>query len=182
MSMFLRRVSHIVFLSTITFLGAGCVPVDRATEELKKISIKAFIDKTVKNVSGGTVGMKAGNGQITLTDTRSGTSYSVGTQVTIPKDFPRELLVYPKAKILAVTQGSEQGLNIQANEFADTVVTWYADALRADGWKESSKLAVGGYESRSYTKDAVTLTHVFIGTRANGSTTTIVNIKRVVKQ
>lgn len=182
MNLFLGRVSPIILLSAIIFLGAGCVQVDRATEELKKISIKEFVDKTVTNVSGGTVGMKAGDGQITLTDTRSGTSYSIGTQVAIPKDFPRELLVYPKAKILAVTQGSEQGLNIQVHEFADTVVTWYADALRADGWKESSKFAVGGYESRSYTKDAITITLVFIGTRANGSMMTIVNMKRIVKQ
>lgn len=182
MNVFVRCAFCIALLSTSTFLGAGCAQLDRTIEEARKFSIKDFVHQTMQNLSGGAVELDAGDGQITVKDTRSGVSYSVGEQVTIPKDFPKELLVYPKARILAITQGSEQGLNIQVNEFADTVVAWYADTLRADGWKENSKLAVGGYESRSYTKDAVTLTHIFIGTRANSSTMTIVNIKRVVKQ
>ncbi len=165
-------------LAAMGLLGAGCTPLDSAKQEVEKQTMGSIANKAVDSVTGGRVGVSSTQGQVTFTDKGTGTSYTVGEHIIIPADFPKEMSVYPNAKILALSSGSQPSLNLQADETPDKVAIWYADALEADGWKESSRFAAGGYEGRSYAKGNVTVSLTYLGSRDNGSKSTVVHISR----
>ena len=159
-----RRGFFVLGLMAMSVIGFGCVG--------------SMTDQLMNSLTGGRIGAKANDGQLTFVDKETNKKYILGENIVIPVDFPKEMFVYPGSKILAVTTGMDASLNVKADVDADTVVKWYADKLKISGWKEASKVAAGGYENRSYTKDTITLSFTFLGSRDSDSKSTVISISR----
>ncbi len=178
----MRTYTMLLSLISLSLLGSGCDWVGSvvwgARDALRSHPAEQVANDAVDAITGGRIGASIKEGTVTITDKQTGKNYLVGENIILPDSFPKEMLVYPSSTILAVTTGNEAALNLKADASSDAVALWYSQQLGALKWKESSKVAAGGYENRSFIKEKVTLTFTFLGSRDAESKTTVVTIMR----
>lgn len=158
---------HVTFLaasSVFLLMGAGCgqTAVETGTEAQINAGLK-------------------GNGSVDINDntynykTNTGDTFSVGENVKIPDDFPKDVPVYPEAKVVtAMITGADGGasLTMTTPDVVEKVGAWYADQLK--DWTKAATYSYAGGETRQYTKDKATIS---LSMTAESGLTTITIIK-----
>lgn len=84
------------------------------------------------------------------------------TTITIPKDLPNDIPMYPEAILDKVSDVSSAGernvtLTLLTDANIPDVVKWYRGALSADGWSVTDDKNVGGYILLKSEKENVTI-------------------------
>lgn len=91
----------------------------------------------VRTEDGRVVNYKQDNKQVEISD-ESG-KLVIGEGVKLTEDFPKDIPVYPKAKITSVFDSKEgmvgSGLTQETVDGIDKIVSWYRDECKKQGWK-----------------------------------------------
>ena len=146
-------------LAVLSLVGLGCNPMQSVQDKVSQKVGDSIASGILSQASGGKVDVNGNEGNYTFKDNKTGASYSVGSNVTIPDNFPKDVPLYPGAKALTVSMGqaskSDASLTLQTSDDTQKVVKWYADQLK--GWKEASSYSMSGSEIRAYEKDTLKL-------------------------
>jgi hypothetical protein len=129
--------------SVLLLMGAGCgqTAVETGTEAQINAGLKG---QGTVDISDNTYNYKS----------KTGDTYSMGENVKIPDDFPKDVPVYPGAKVMtAIITGADGGasLTMTTSDPVDKVSAWYQDQLK--DWTKAATYAYAGGETRSFTKD-----------------------------
>ncbi len=146
-------------LAVLSLVGLGCNPMQSVQDKVSQKVGDSIASGILSQASGGKVDVNGDNGNYTFKDNKTGASYAVGSNVTIPDAFPKDIPLYAGAKALTVEMGqaskSEASVTLQSNDDPQTVVKWYEGQLK--DWKQASSYSMSGSEIRSYEKGTVKL-------------------------
>lgn len=160
-----RTIRFVVALGAISLFGLGCNPL----ASLERKAGEKAAEGILSQASGGKVSVDADSGQYAFKDNKTGASFVVGENVSLPSDFPKDIPVYPDSKTLTASTDPSQGgasVTFQSSDDVAKATRWYEDRLKNDGWKQSSSFTAGGSEIRAYEKGTVKLS--FTIQAANG--------------
>ena len=103
---------------------------------------KGMVEKAIESKTGVKTNIQdLEKGKMTFTDSKTGNTVSIGSD-TIPSAFPKDMPVYPKAKVAGSVSGSSDSkdgnlVTLTTNDSMDTVVSFYKKELAANGWETS---------------------------------------------
>jgi hypothetical protein len=145
----------------LSLFGLGCNPTQSLEDKLgEKVA-----ESALSGATGGKVDVDINKGTYAFNDQESGNSISVGENVKLPDDFPKNVPVYPGGTIAASTfnrTSHEAGLNLISQDAATKVTSWYNDETKKLGWVEDQSANYGGSEFRTYKKGNEELTVTII--------------------
>ena len=97
--------------------------------------------------------------------TRDGQDMSaqIGGEVTLPKDFPGDIPVFPDSKLSATMSAGDHGSMVlfDTPESPDSVHAFYAEKLPNEGWAVDSDAKFGQGHTMAISKDDRTVTLSF---------------------
>ena len=97
--------------------------------------------------------------------TRDGQDMSVqmGGEMTLPKDFPGDIPVFPDSKLSATLSAGDHGSMVlfDTPESPDSVYAFYAELLPNEGWAVDSDAKFGQGHTMAISKDDRTVTLSF---------------------
>lgn len=89
--------------------------------------------QTVKTADGSTVTYSKNGNEATISS-QSG-DFTVGENVSVPADFPKDIPFYAKVKVTSiVTANSDFGYTATSNDVAAAILAWYKSELAKSGW------------------------------------------------
>lgn len=160
----------------LSLIGAGCNPVQQAQDQAAATAVERATGGKVKvDANGNQMQIKGENGEVT----------TVGQNITLPDNFPKDVPVYPGAQITAVSVSTsgEKGaiLNQHTTDDLSKAVAWYADAMTKGGFKETQTMDAGQSKFRTYENVNVTVSFVYVPELAQGTQGTTISISRSEK-
>lgn len=160
----------------LSLVGAGCNPVQQAQDRAAESAVEQATGGKVKvDANGNQMQIKGDNGAVT----------TVGENISLPDSFPKDVPVYPGAKITAVSVSTsgEKGaiLNLRSTDDVSKVIQWYEDAMAKGGFKGTQTMDAGQTKFRTYENGNVAVSFVYIPEMAQGSQGTTVSISRSEK-
>ena len=113
-------------------------------------------EKAIESATGGNADVDVKNGKVSV-KTDEGESV-VGQNVSVPSDWPEDVMVYKGVKSTTVVAAStdKKGsytVSLTTKDSAETVKNTYDEALANNGWTVSGELAVQGGTLITATKD-----------------------------
>lgn len=148
-------------LAAVSLMGFGCNPFASVEQKVSQKVGEKVAEGILNQASGGKVSVDAQDGQYSFKDNKTGASYAVGENVSIPDTFPKDVPLYAGAKALTVSVGAagegDAGVTLQTTDDVATVTKWYEGKLKSDGWTQSSSATFNGSEIRAYEKGEVKL-------------------------
>jgi len=154
---------------SLIFIGGGCV--NSVTENT--------IERQIESESGGSADVDIDNETIKYTDEETGGTVSVGSDISLPDDFPTDFPVYDgDLTIISAANIPEQGVSLMfsSEDSLKQIATWYEDELTSDGWTRDQGYDLQGRLVESYVKDNLRMT-VSLAQDAGITTGTIVRSK-----
>lgn len=131
--------------SPLVFVGIGCFVL------IVLLSLGTFI-------AGKFIASKiAGQGKMTFTDEKSGTTVDVGSG-KMPDNFPKDFPVYPGVKVVSSLSGGQQGegngfwLTLSTGDSLDKVTAFYKTALASSSWKVEANYTANGTSTQAVKK------------------------------
>lgn len=83
------------------------------------------------------------NGDSATVSNASG-DYTVGTNVSVPSNFPKDIPFYAKVNVTSViTANDDFGYTATSNDAVATIIAWYKSELVKDGWTIDIELPTG---------------------------------------
>lgn len=170
---------HIFSVSVLAGLlatfGFGCNPLQSAKSKMEEKIGEKVVENMIEKSSGGAVSVNGEDGQYTFKDNKTGASWSVGADVKIPENFPTDVPRYDGATVVSVMTGNQENGNgstivMQSDASVATVLRWYTDRMKADGFTEASSVTAGPMEIRSYEKGKVKIMLSISSEGAEGKT------------
>jgi len=112
------------------------------------------LEKKVDQSSGGQVKVDLSQQEIKIKDQHGEATISSKGLAQIPADFPKDVYVHPNTKIL-ISQTVEGGyhLLLESVENPEPLINTYKEKMKAQGWKETTALAMGPAAIFTYEKD-----------------------------
>ncbi len=78
---------------------------------------------------------KADDTSFTYKD-KQGNTAAVGSDATLPADFPKDFPIYPNAKVFSAIKVSNAfNVTLRIQEKAEIVISWYDTQVASKGWK-----------------------------------------------
>jgi hypothetical protein len=113
-------------------------------------------EKAIEGATGGNADVDVKNGKVSV-KTDEGESV-VGQNVSVPSDWPEDVMVYKGVKDTTVVAAStdkkgSSTVSLTTKDSAETVKNTYDEALANNGWAVSGELAVQGGTLITATKD-----------------------------
>ena len=164
-----------ILVLAVALPGCGCRQKvsEKIAEKAVEKAIESSAQKDGKDVSvkvdsgngsmsitskdgSGSVEMKTGEKSVTI-KTQDGVFVS-GDASKLPENFPKDVPVYPGAKLNAVTAIAQDAIftvGMESSDAADKVAGYYKKELAAQGWTESQAVNQEGehpVQSMGYTK------------------------------
>lgn len=153
----------VVFLALLLIVPVVFVACNKSPE-------KKALEKYVEKGNGGTVKMDASQGKIQIQDKEGKTTITTGGAVEIPADFPKDILIYPNAKVLSsATAGDMFNLLLESQETIEKIASTYKEKMKAEGWKQTATFTMGSNVTMAYEKDKRNAT-VAVGHSEKGKT------------
>ena len=153
-------------LFCLIFLLSACGYLGRKTQE--KAAEKAA-EKVIEGASGGKADVDINKENVNI-NTDQG-SMQTGEDVQIPLDFPKDVYVF-EGKIKSAIKSNENNgytLSIETDKPANEIKAAYEEKLKAEGWKITGSMDLGGAVSIVSEKDKRTAS-VMISTGDNLTT------------
>jgi hypothetical protein len=141
----------------LVLVGAGCNPLASVQEKVEQKVAEKATEIAVDRVTGGKVDLNSKDGSVTFKDNETGNTVAWGADVKLPDDFPKELPVYPDAKIVAAAvdrsdAGNASTYVLSVSDAPKVAVAWYETELKKAGWTVKTTLTTEGFESRVFAK------------------------------
>jgi hypothetical protein len=77
-----------------------------------------------------------------------------GEAVQVPESFPKDVLVYPGAKVQGtIVTGAVTQLTLETADGPSKVAEQYQARMKQDGWKEEASVKMGELTMLTYSKD-----------------------------
>jgi hypothetical protein len=123
---------------------------------------------------GGTVNVDMDEESATITSEGGRTTMTAGAAAKIPDDFPKDVPLYEKMKVMAVQQDSASGaisVTAQSQDSLAKIAEFYKKGAESNGWAQESDMSQGGaMHMLAYSKGNRNLNLVLMG---DGETTNI---------
>lgn len=115
---------------------AGCSNDTPATQEAQEKQLEEYVGSQGVDVD---VDLNGGTPNVTLNQSAGGTSTQVGTNLTLPNDFPDDIAIFPGMQIIAASV-MPQGHMVHAQTSAtlDEIADFYTAQMTADGWVDTT--------------------------------------------
>jgi hypothetical protein len=143
--------------ASLSLLGLGCNPFQKAQESITNKIGENVAEGILGKATGGKVDIQNDGNTVTYKDNKTGGSVSFGDDVKLPSDFPKNVPIYPNAKIGGVTVSKEGNPSAWAvyssTDEVKQVTDWYEQQAKDNGWKQDSSLTMDKSEVRTYSKD-----------------------------
>ncbi len=148
----------IVVVILVVLLAVGGLVAKKLSEQASKMVGTKLAEKMIETAAGGKADVDIKDDGLTVR-TNEG-SFSVGTE--LPADFPKDIPLYPGAKVTySGTNSSDNGGGVGATfSTADDytqVAAFYTRELPANGWTVDSTQNIAGTTVMSAKKDTRTL-------------------------
>ncbi|GMR07774.1 MAG: hypothetical protein BMS9Abin26_0778 [Gammaproteobacteria bacterium] len=117
---------------------------------------ETLVEKQIELATGGKADVDISKGQMTITsDSKGGeVSMSIGENVTLPEDFPKDVLVYPGSKLESAVQMPEGfSLGLTSKDNRKNIVDAYQDTMQSNGWKVQTTMVIDTQSIMMYEKD-----------------------------
>ena len=152
----------IVGLAIVVALPQGCSCRRKVADKVVEKAIEAQAKKDGKDVDvkmdtkGGSMSIKSKDGSESVDMKADGRSFTVktkdGTMVSgdaakLPDTFPKDVPVFPGAKLLMVsteTQNESFSIQMTSTDSIENVASYYKKELAAKGWTEAQSMTQGG--------------------------------------
>lgn len=170
---------------SVSLMGFSCNPFQKAEDAVTQKIGEKVAEGMIEKATGGKVDVNAGENQVVFKDNKTGNVTAFGEDLKLPDDFPKDVPVYPGAKITsAIIDSSGEkpaSLTLKSTDAPDKVISWYEKTLKDAGWAEQASFNANEIQSRTYDKDKshIALT-VSKNTEAEGGT--VVVIVKTVEQ
>lgn len=143
--------------ATLALLGAGCNPLASVQEKVEQKVAEKATEAAVDHITGGKVDLNSKDGSLTFKDNETGNTVAWGADVKLPDDFPKELPVYPNAKIVAAAVDRSDANNastyvLSVTDAPKVAVAWYETELKKAGWTVKTTMTMESLESRVFAK------------------------------
>lgn len=133
-------------LFSLIFLGGGCL----------NFAAETAIEQQIKSDTGESADVDIENDNITYTDEETKGKVSVGTDISLPSDFPSDFPVYDgDLTIISAANVPQEGvtLSFTSQDSLQEIITWYEQKLTSAGWVRDQEFDLQGRQMRSYTKE-----------------------------
>jgi hypothetical protein len=130
-----------------------CVVCSGCGKKMSEKAMEKIIEKGMEK-DGVKADVNLGNETMTI-KTKDGTmSIASGKSAKVPDSFPKDVLVYAGATVLAaVTVPEGVNLSLETPDSVDKVVSAYKSKMTGDGWSEESTFTAGDQSMMAYKKD-----------------------------
>jgi len=168
----------IVALAIVVALPLGCGCRQKVTDKIAEKAIEKAIESDAKkdgkdvdvkmDMKGGSMSIKSKDGSGNVDMKADGQSFTIKTQdgtvvsgdaAKLPDTFPKDVPVYPGAKLALVstaTQNEMFNVNMTSTDTIENVASYYKKELAAKGWTETQSMTQGGdqpMQMLNYTKE-----------------------------
>jgi hypothetical protein len=139
----------------------------------EKLAEKAA-EKAIEAQSGGKAEVDLSGGKLTIKSTEPGKEgtfeISGGADAKIPDDFPKDVPVYPQAKVSSAMKANEgQMVTLDTEDKGDAVFAFYQKKMAAEGWKLVQELKMPPSYNLHFEK-ADRTANILVGDKDAGST------------
>jgi len=109
-------------------------------------------EKIIESQSGGKIDVDSNNGKVIIKTEDGQSEFSAGSEIKLPDNFPKELILAIDAKIIMSTS-SDQGASVTyvTNSSQEEIVTKYKNFF-ANGWKKTVEVDTGEGKMLSFSK------------------------------
>lgn len=167
----------IAIIAAVVVLGIAGYLVK---EKISQKAAETLMEKQMEKTFGGDVDVdisKSGE-KGTVTYEKGGEKATFTTEGNIPSDFPKDIKIYPGAKVQGsytgtTVEGSGGMLGLSTNDSAEKVNNYYIENLPKDGWTIEGKSQFGESYSISASKTGRTLM-VMVGIDESETTISII--------
>jgi hypothetical protein len=116
-------------------------------------SLEKSLEKKIEQSSGGQVKVDLSQEQIKIKDQHGEATVSSKGMAQIPADFPKDVYVHPNTKtLIAQTVDGGFHLLLESKEAPEPLINTYKGKMKADGWKETNAITMGGTGIFTYEK------------------------------
>lgn len=136
----------VLFLAAILMIvvvlpGCGKSPEEKAMEKL------------IEQGTGGKVTVDSARGKIQITDKEGKATITAGAATEVPAGFPTDIPIYPNTKVInTMTAGDILHVTLISEEGVGKIASSYKQKMKAQGWKETTSLAVENTVTMAYAK------------------------------
>ncbi len=117
------------------------------------VFVKYMPDIVKNNLEQNGVDIDTDNGSINITDDETGTEFSAGDDVELPKNFPDDIPVYePSTVTFKLSQDQNGSVILGTSKSYDTVVSYYTSEMKKEGWTEDTNAEFNDSTILSYNK------------------------------
>ena len=137
-------------LLSLIFVGGGCF--NFATE--------TAMERQIESNTGGEADVDVQDNAITYTDEETGGKVSVGSDISLPADFPSDFPVYDgNISIISAANIPTEGVSLMfsSEDSLAEIAAWYESELVADGWTKAQGYNLQGRVVQSYSNADMTM-------------------------
>lgn len=126
-------------------LAVACVSIACLALTGCQMAAQETAQTIVNTAMGGKV--NANGNKITVKG-QNGGQVTFGGSQTLPADFPKDVPIYPNARIIASASANAGGkpaweVTYLAPDAPQAVISWYAAQMKSNGWKSTAALGEG---------------------------------------
>ncbi|MCE5228581.1 hypothetical protein LLG95_03165 [bacterium] len=140
----MTRILFVLMLASMLTLGCG------------KSHQEKTIENAIENQTGGKTDVNLDKQKMTI-ETKEGDKMEIGggeEGIKLPADFPKDIYVYPGAKIEASFKNNDSHqLHLVTADAAAKVIAEYQTQLKKNGWNEKTVTRTGEFSMLEYAKD-----------------------------
>jgi hypothetical protein len=127
-----------VFIVASTIMLSGCALTDWAG---KKAGEK-IMEKTIESQTGGKVDVNSDSGTMNINSDKG--SLSAGKEAKIPDNFPKDIFIYPDAKVMFAMSGTsgDKSFSVAYNTATspEDAFSKYKEEMVKNGWENKNEL------------------------------------------
>ena len=160
----------VVVLAIVGMWAGGVFQRESAEESAEKAIEKATGEDVDIDLDGETVRINTNEG-----------TFTSGTSVDLPDDFPDDIYVADGTIISAASNGEMYSIMILSDDSVAEVKQQYEDALATDGWEVTLEMTVGTGAMVSAEKGDLTVTVNIGEDTEQGKTTVLLNTSEIIE-
>ena len=157
-------------LLSLVFVGGGCF----------NSVAKTAVERQIESDTGGSADVNVQGDSIAYTDKETGGKVSVGTDISLPANFPSDFPVYDgDLSIISAANVPGEGVSLMftSQDSLSEIASWYEGTLTKDGWTKDQGYNLQGRLIQSYSKADTTM-GISLAEDAEVTTGTVVRSKK----
>jgi len=139
------------FAALALVLVSSCGPCgEKASEQIAE----GVIEKAIETGSGGEVDVEISEDQEHMKITAGEGSMEIGEKVEVPKDFPKDIPLYPGATAKMAMSRDEAGqiVSLQSKDKMEKIAEFYKTKMTEGGWESVGEMTMPNYRMFNYKK------------------------------